>query len=104
MLEQLQQTLSELGTAYHYFAHPNTSPPYMVWAEDSANDLEANNAHAEKAYQGTIDLYTKTESEPLRESIPQALESIGAAYYLDSVQYESDTGLIHVEWVWEVLD
>ena len=75
----------------------------MIWAEDGANDFEADNIHTEKMHQGTVDLYTKTEDDPLMERIPQALERIGAAYYLNSIQYEEDTGLIHYEWVWEVV-
>ena len=69
--------------------------------EDGSNDLFADNVHAEKICQGTLDLYTNQENDPLMESVPEALEGIGAAYYLNSVQYEEDTGLIHYEWVWE---
>ena len=48
-------------------------------------------------------LFTKNEDDPLFERIPAALESIGASWYLNSVQYEDDTGLIHYEWYWEVV-
>lgn len=34
--------------------------------------------------------------------IPAALDGIGCAWYKNSTQYEEDTGLIHVEWVFEV--
>lgn len=102
MLETLRAALAALtDRAYHYTAAPNAKPPYIVWAEDGDNDLTADNIHAERIYQGTIDLYTKTEDDPLMESVPEALEGIGAAYYLNSVQYEEGTGLIHYEWVWE---
>lgn len=102
MLETLRRALTALtSSTHHYVAQPNAVPPYIVWAEDSDNDLSADNVHAERMYQGTIDLYTKSEDDPLMASIPQALEGIGAAYYLNSVQYEDDTGLIHYEWVWE---
>lgn len=102
MLDNLRQALAALtDSCYHYFAKPGTTPPYIVWAEDSDNDLAANNVHAERCYEGTIDLFTKREGNVLVEAIPSALEGIGAAYYLNSVQYEEDTGLIHFEWVWE---
>lgn len=101
-LQPLQEALAALGSAYHYVAQPNAAPPYLVWMEDGSNDLFADNVHAEKICQGTIDLYTNQENDPLMESVPEALEGIGAAYYLNSVQYEEDTGLIHYEWVWEV--
>lgn len=100
-LQPLQEALAALGSAYHYVAQPNAVPPYLVWMEDGSNDLLADNVHAEKICQGTIDLYTNQENDPMMESVPEALEGIGAAYYLNSVQYEEDTGLIHYEWVWE---
>lgn len=104
MLERLKAALAALtDRCYHYVAAPNTTPPYIVWAEDSDNDLPGNNGHAEKCLQGTVDLYTKSENDPLLQAIPSALDEVEAAYYLNSVQYEEETGLIHYEWVWEVL-
>lgn len=103
MLQRLQQALAALGNAYHYVAEPNAVPPYIIWIEDGDNDLMAGNVHAERCYTGTIDLYTKAEFDPLLDSIPSALENIGAAWYLNSVQYEDDTSLIHYEWAWEVI-
>lgn len=104
MLETLQAALAALTErCYHYFVESNAEPSYIVWAEDGDNDLAANNGHGECSYTGTIDLYTKLESDPLLASIPQALEQIGASYYLNSVQYEEETGLIHYEWVFGVV-
>ena len=75
MLETLQAALAALTErCYHYFAKPNAEPSYIVWAEDGDNDLTANNVHGERSYTGTIDLYTKIESDPLLADIPQALE------------------------------
>ena len=102
MLEPLSAALAALTErCYHYYAMPGTTPPYIVWMEDGANDLTADNVHAERCYEGTIDLFTKTEGDDLIQAVPSALEGIGAAYYLNSVQYEEDTGLIHYEWVWQ---
>lgn len=100
MLERLQAALAELGPAYHYFAKPNAEPPYLVWAEDGSEDLESDNVHSESGYSGTIDLYTKTEGDPLTAAIHDALNTLECAWYLESVQYEAETGLIHYEWVW----
>ena len=104
MLDRLQAALAKLtDRCYHYFAGPNTAPPYITWLEDGDNDLNAGNAHAERCYTGSTHLFTKNEDDPLFERIPAALESIGASWYLNSVQYEDDTGLIHYEWYWEVV-
>ena len=104
MLERLREALAALTErCWHYVAQSNAVPPYLVWAEDGDNDLSADNVHAERCYTGTVDLYSKADPEPLSEAVPAALEGIGAAWYLNSVQYEEDTGLTHWEWVWEVV-
>ena len=57
----------------------------------------------ERALTGTIDYFTKTENDPVVQQIEDALDSDdGISWYLNSVQYEQDTGYIHYEWVWEV--
>ena len=69
-------------------------------AEDGSEDLEGDNAHTEAGYSGTIDLYTKTEDDPLTAAIRGVLDRLECAWYLNSVQYEAETGLLHYEWVW----
>lgn len=102
-LDTIKTALTALTEAtYHYHAPPNSAAPYIVWAEDAGNDFEADNFHAESADQGTIDLYTLQENDPLMESIPAALNNVGCAWYKNSTQFEEETGLIHVEWVFEV--
>lgn len=102
-LNVIQNALTALiGAVYHYHAPPNSAAPYIVWAEDSGNDFEADNLHTETADQGTIDLYTMQENDTLIESIPAALNNVECVWYKNSTQYEEDTGLIHIEWVFEV--
>lgn len=104
MLERLRAALAALtDRVYHYVAAPNSTTPYIVWAEDGDNDLPGDDRHAERAITGTVDLYTRTDTDPLFSAIPEALEGLGASYYLNSVQYEEETGLVHYEWVWEVV-
>lgn len=76
---------------------------YFVWQEDGGNDLHADGQHAERAVQGTTDLFTKQEFDPWVEELGTSLSSHGIAWYLNSIQYEEDTGFWHYEWVWEVL-
>lgn len=78
------------------------SERYFVWQEDGANDLEADGVHAEKSVSGTTDLFTKQEFDPWKEQFEAALDAAGIAWYLNSIQYEEDTGFTHYEWVWEV--
>lgn len=104
MLTRLRLALTALTEqVYHYSAEPNVSSPYIVWAEDGGIDFESDNTHSERGFSGTIDLFTETEDDPLMESVAEALEEIEASYYLSSVQFEDETGLIHYEWVFEVV-
>lgn len=102
-LKELKDSLVALGApVYRYHAPANTSPEYIVWAEDGRADFEADDRHAERVAEGTIDLYTHDEDSALPQGIEQVLEDTAAAWYYSSTQYEEETGLIHREWVWQV--
>lgn len=102
-MDALREALAAITLdCYHYFAFPNVEPPYIVWKEDGRADLVANGEHAEKVWTGVVDLYTKNENDPIVERIEIALTSVGAAWSLISVDYESETELIHYSWDWEL--
>lgn len=87
---------------YHYTAPSQEAVPYLVWAEDSRTDLLADNKHVEAGYEGTIDLFTRDEDDPLMTAVPALLNGLPIGWYQNSVQHEEDTGLIHYEWVWRL--
>lgn len=106
----LQLKLRQMGeafatvtkNAYHYF-RPVTSFPALIWAESGeAASFHADNRKSCQNIQGTVDLFTKTEFDPLLDDVQTALEGLGVAWYLSSVQYEDETNAIHYEWTWEV--
>ena len=77
---------------------------YFVWMEDGASDFQAGNKHVEKATTGTTDLFTKIEFDPWKNEIEKSFDdSQDIAWYLNSVQYEEETGFWHYEWVWSVV-
>lgn len=79
------------------------SDRYFVWQEDSRNDLVVGDRHAEKAVEGTTDLYTKQEFDPWADEFEAALDADSCiAWRLNSYQYEEETGFHHYEWVWQV--
>jgi hypothetical protein len=103
-LQSLKTLLLAIGPpVFRYFATGQTGP-YIVWAEDGEGDtVHADGQKVERALTGTIDYFTKTENDPVVQQIEDALDSDdGISWYLNSVQYEQDTGYIHFEWVWEV--
>lgn len=91
---------SSLGAnVYHYF-RTKLSPPYAIWQEDGSDDFNANNTVAEMAVTGTTDYFTKTEYDPMVDTIQFMFRKNGFLWRLNSVQYEEGTGLIHYEWAW----
>lgn len=104
MLDDLKAALDATGYSFAHFGWSKAPDgDYGVYAEDSSNDLHADNRHAEHAVQGTVDYFTRDDSGAAKIVIEAALESIPCAYYLNSTQFEEDTGFIHYEWVFEVM-
>lgn len=107
-INQIREVLLGLTAAHptlsinHYTVLKKTVP-YIVWAEDSeSSSVEGDDFKVQQAIQGTIDLYTKTEGDTLIDAIQEALKAERISFYLNSVQYEDETQLIHYEWVWTV--
>lgn len=94
--------LSVTSNVFHYEAL-GVSDKYIVWAEDSeASSVEADNIKVYQAIQGTIDYYTLEENDTNIEVLQNALNEAEISFYLNSIQYEDETRLIHYEWVFEV--
>lgn len=91
------------GLESGHYEYSGDAETYAVWAEDTESaSVEADNHKREQAIQGTIDLYTKTEFDPYVDQIQDALKAARVSFYLNSVQYEDETELIHYEWVWDL--
>ncbi len=76
---------------------------YIVWAESGeGGSLEADDKKEHQPIQGTIDYFTKTDMDPQIDEIQEMLRQSCISFYLNSVQYEEETGFIHYEWVFEV--
>ena len=104
MLENLEAALKATGlqfTAYAWSEAPVGD--YGVFGMDGENDLSADDKHAEKATEGTVDYFTRHAPAAAVAAIEGALEGVeGCAWYLNSMQFESDTGYLHIEWVVQV--
>lgn len=55
---------------------------------------------AEIMLEGYVDLYTKTNTLTGKGSVETVLRNLGIWWELESIQFESDTGLTHYEWRW----
>lgn len=98
--QELAQLLPS-ATIVHYW-HPVTDAPYLIWYETSeADSFDADNKKAEMVLTVDIEYFTRTEYDPMVDSIQSFLTSKGL-WRLDSVLYENDTNLIHFSWTVEV--
>ena len=95
--------LTVTSDVFHYHAHKKPDK-YIVWAEDGQGDsVFADEKMEDRALQGTIDYFTKTEFDPNVELIQIKLTEAEISWRLNSVQHEEDTGYIHYEWIWELI-
>lgn len=88
---------------YHYNAWEQ-SDQYIVWAEDNqAGEVHSDNKMKIQIPEGTLDLYTKTEYDPLFEKCQTTMNHCkDMTWRWSSTQHEKDTGYIHHEWIWQV--
>lgn len=92
-----------LGTNVHHYFRPDGEIPSCVWQESGEDtSFHSDNKKTEQSIRGTVDYYTQTEFDSTADTIQNTLTDIGAAWSLESVQYEEDTKIIHFEWSWVV--
>ena len=102
-LDRLRQALISISDNVYHYTGFGATPPYIVWAEDNEpSSVQGDNKKVNQTIEGTIDLYTKTEDDPLIEDIQGVLCDYEISFRLNSVYYEDETELIHFEWVFQV--
>ena len=100
---ELETALTATGLKFAHFGWSKApKDDYGVFAEDGANDLVAGNVHAERVIEGTVDYFTRDATLAAKALIESALNSC-EAWRLESIQFEKDTGYIHLEWVFQVM-
>lgn len=103
MPEALVKALDDTGYAFaHHAWSKATAGDFGIYTEFGENSLYADNRHAERAAQVAVHYYTRDDSGAPKAAIETALDSVGAAWYLEAVMFESDTGFIHYEWAVEL--
>lgn len=104
MLDNLKAALTATGMKFAHYAWSSAPDgDYGVYAEDGASSVRANGQTVNQSVIGTIDYFTRDASDMPKNTIQDALNTLDIAWYLNSIQYENDTGYIHYEWVFEVV-
>lgn len=100
-MDEILIELKKLGSFAAWGWSHAPSGDYGVISMDGQTELKAGDHQGEKIPEGTIDWFTRNPSGSVPAEVEAVLDQFGAAWYLNSIQYESDTGLIHYEWVWQ---
>ena len=103
MLNDLVEALEDAGLAFAHFAWSKAPDgDYGTYAEDNGNDLVCDEHHVEKGTDCYLNYFTRDASGAPRITIETILNELRIPWYLNSVQYENDTGYIHFEWGFSV--
>lgn len=94
--------LMETGIPVAHFGWETDLLPrgdFIVYAEDSAEDLEADGKHIERATDGTIHLYTRDYTNAQKQSVEAVFESMPTVVWgLNSIMFEEETKYVHYAW------
>lgn len=99
-IRDILNSTSAKGRIYHYTKPKKDLKSWVVWQEDGEDmSHDADNHKINQQIQGSIDLYTKTEYDPLIDEIQEALDAAeNVGWRLSMVDYEDETALIHYQW------
>ena len=68
-----------------------------------AVDVSVVYSHDGEIYETTSGAYSWADRLPAKTAIEAALEAARCAWYLNSIQFEQDTGYVHLEWVFQTV-
>lgn len=106
--EALAAALTATGIPFREGAWRNAEEmrtDYGAYALDGRDDLNADDHHAEKMLEGTVDLFTADAGRIQKAKVEAALEASGVFWRVGLAgSYEDDTGLTHWEWIFNCLE
>ena len=79
----------------------------VVQLDFEAGSLDGGGLKQDRSWEGSVDVfYPKlTDRGDIIDAVEETLtEVLGNSWSLNSTQYESGTGLFHVEWVFQCMD
>ena len=89
-------------TEYEWKTRPNGNFG-TVPLDFEAEDDDGDDGKVDRAWEGSVDLFTKGKEMMIVAAVESALESVcTGSWYLNSEQYERETGLIHREFVFQI--
>lgn len=87
---------------YHYDAPAKCQIPYIVWCEDSAGHMYADDDYAEKYLDGTIDMICRTGDDvaAMADIVEDACRRASIVVDPGDILRDRDSGLTRWTWSW----
>ena len=74
-----------------------------VQLDFEAESDNGDDCHQDRAWEGSVDLFTHGQEWMIAAAVESTLENVcGGSWYINSVQYERETGLVHREFVFQL--
>ena len=74
-----------------------------VQLDFEAEDDNGDDCKQDRAWEGSVDLFTHGRDTAAEAAVENVLDTVcGASWYLNSEQYERETGLVHREYVFQL--
>ena len=102
LVDALQNIAGVQFAEYEWKTRPNGNYG-TVQLDFEADDDNGDDLHQDRAWEGSVDLFTRGKEMQIVAAVESALEEIcEGSWYLNSEQYERETGLIHREFVFQI--
>ena len=102
LVRQLKAIRNVSLTEYEWKTRPNGNFGTVQLDFEAADDI-GDDQKIDRAWEGSVDLFTHGKEMMIVAAVETALESVcGGSWYLNSEQYETDTGLVHREFVFQI--
>lgn len=87
-----------------WYTRPDAVSYGTIQLDFEANELYGDNTKTDIAYEGSVDLFSKSRTgEGWRALIEACLETYcDGCWYLSASAYERETNLFHWEWVFQI--
>jgi hypothetical protein len=87
---------------YEWKTRPNGNHGTVQLDFEAADD-NGDDCKQDRAWEGSVDLFTRGKEMMIVAAVESALETVcEGSWYMNSEQYEHETGLIHREFVFQL--
>lgn len=102
LVRQLKAIRNVSFTEHEWKTRPNGNHG-TVQLDFEAEDDNGDDSHIDRAWEGSVDLFTHGQEWLIVAAVETVLENVcTGSWYLNSTQYERETGLIHREFVFQI--